>query len=80
MVYIAVVADSVTAEYFTFLAESGDLEMDDPPPICVAPSTGRFEVKEACVDSSVWYGAVSAAVCIQYSLIQRIICTVCSAQ
>lgn len=41
--YIVVVAESVTAGYFTSLTES-NLTVDDPPPVCVAPSTGRFEV------------------------------------
>lgn len=42
--YIVVVAESVTGAYFTSLIEN-ELGVDDPPPVCVAPSTGRFEVR-----------------------------------
>jgi len=41
--YIVVVDNSVTADYFTSLTEN-NLTVDDPPPVCLAPSTGRFEV------------------------------------
>lgn len=42
--YIVVLAESVTADYFTSLIGTNDLEEEDPPAVCVAPSTGRFEV------------------------------------
>lgn len=42
--FIVVLADSMTADYFTSLIDKNDLEEDDPPAVCVAPSTGRFEV------------------------------------
>ncbi|CAN0193649.1 unnamed protein product, partial [Scytosiphon promiscuus] len=36
---------SVTTQYFESLTEMSDMdEADDPPPVCLAPSTGRFEV------------------------------------
>lgn len=43
--YIVVVGESTTTPWYTTLVDIGDLEVDDPPPVCVAPSTGRFEVK-----------------------------------
>lgn len=53
MVYIIVVSASATSDYFTSLIESSDLEIDDPPPVCMAPASGRFEVNEACVGGGV---------------------------
>lgn len=51
MAYIVVVAESVTTQYFTTLTDS-DLLADDPPPVCLAPSTGRFEVNTRGHDES----------------------------
>lgn len=42
--YIVVLAESVTGDYFTSLVGTEDLGNEDPPAVCVAPSTGRFEV------------------------------------
>eukprot|EP00752_Nemacystus_decipiens_P005249 g4763.t2 len=42
--FIVVLADSATANYFTSLIGAEDLEKEDPPAVCIAPSTGRFEV------------------------------------
>ncbi|CAM9201879.1 unnamed protein product [Ectocarpus sp. 6 AP-2014] len=42
--YLVVVAESMTSQYFTTLLEMSDLEADDPPPVCAAPSAGRFEI------------------------------------
>ncbi|CAN0371820.1 unnamed protein product, partial [Ectocarpus sp. 8 AP-2014] len=42
--YLVVVAESVTSKYFTTLLDMTDLEADDPPPVCAAPSAGRFEI------------------------------------
>eukprot|EP00903_Cladosiphon_okamuranus_P009103 g8701.t1 len=43
--YIVVLAESVTADYFASLIGANHLEEEDPPAVCVAPSTGRFEVR-----------------------------------
>ncbi len=53
LAYIVVVAESVTAHYFTSLTEN-NLDVDDPPPVCVAPSTGRFEVLSCCTSYSTY--------------------------
>lgn len=43
--YIVVVGKSTTDEWYKTLLDFSTLEVDDPPPVCVAPSTGRFEVR-----------------------------------
>lgn len=50
--YIVVVGEGTTAPWYTQLMEEGKLDTDDPPPICVAPSIGRFEVREDTVHES----------------------------
>lgn len=38
----------MTADHFASLIGQDDLQEEDPPEVCVAPSTGRFEVSESC--------------------------------
>lgn len=42
--YIVVVAASKTTSWYEFLVDNASLKVDDPPPLCVSPSSGRFEV------------------------------------